>query len=200
MNRISLLYTIWITDTPDISPLSIYSHKLWQKKWKWDRYFSEHFGVTLPLWFHLCAIIFDSCTTNSICGPGSVVGITTGYGLDSLRIESQWGRDFPYLFRPALGSHPASLTMGTGSFPGVKSVWGVTLTPQPLLVPWSRKSRTIPLLPLGAVRPVQSLSACTRVHFTFTFYWLYTILVIDNVVSQHTFNTHVYRGISNSCN
>jgi hypothetical protein len=29
-------------------------------------------------------------------------------------------------------------------------------------------SRAIPLLPLLAVRPVQSLSACTRVHFTFT--------------------------------
>ena len=56
--------------------------------------------------------------------------------------------------------------MGTGSFPGVKSGRGVTLTPHPLLVPWSRKSRAIPLLPLWAVRPVQSLSACTRVHFT----------------------------------
>jgi len=41
----------------------------------------------------------------------------------------------------------------------------VTLTPHPLQVPWSRKSRAIPLLPLWAVRPVQSLSACTRVHF-----------------------------------
>ena len=39
--------------------------------------------------------------------------------------------------------------------------------PSPLLVLWSRKSRAIPLLPLWAVRPVQSLSACTRVHFTF---------------------------------
>jgi len=29
-------------------------------------------------------------------------------------------------------------------------------------------SRAIPLLPLWAVRPVQSLSACTSVHFTFT--------------------------------
>jgi len=29
-------------------------------------------------------------------------------------------------------------------------------------------SRAIPLLPLWALRPVQSLSACTRVHFTFT--------------------------------
>jgi len=39
---------------------------------------------------------------------------------------------------------------------------GVTLTPHPLLVPWLRKSRAIPLLPLWAVRPVQSLSACTE--------------------------------------
>ena len=55
--------------------------------------------------------------------------------------------------------------MGTRSFPGVKSGRGVTLTPYPLLVPWSWKCRAIPLLPLWAVRPVQSLSACTRVHF-----------------------------------
>jgi len=49
----------------------------------------------------------------------------------------------------------------------------VTLTPHPLLVPRSRNSRAIPLLPLWAVRPVQSLSACTRVHFTFTLPKLY---------------------------
>jgi len=30
-------------------------------------------------------------------GPGSVVGIATGYGLDGLGIESRWGRDFPHL-------------------------------------------------------------------------------------------------------
>jgi len=57
--------------------------------------------------------------------------------------------------------------MGTGSFPGVKSGQGMTLTPHPLLVPWSRKSRAIPLLPLWAIQPGQSLSACTRAHFTF---------------------------------
>ena len=38
-----------------------------------------------------------------MCGPGSVVGIATGYGLDGLGIESRWGRDFPHLSRPALG-------------------------------------------------------------------------------------------------
>jgi len=49
--------------------------------------------------------------------------------------------------------------MRTGSFPGVKSGRSATLTPHPVLVPWSRKGRAIPLLPLWAVRPVQSLSA-----------------------------------------
>jgi len=43
-----------------------------------------------------------------------------------------------------------------GLFPRVKSGRCVTLTTYPLLVPWSRKSRAIPLLPLWAVRPAQS--------------------------------------------
>ena len=64
------------------------------------------------------------------------------------------------------GSHPVSRTMGTGSFPGVKSGRGVKLTSHPLLVPWSRNSRVIPVLPLLTVRPAHSLSACTMVHFT----------------------------------
>jgi hypothetical protein len=62
---------------------------------------------------------------------------------------------------------PSLLYNGYRVFPGVKSSWGVTLTPHPLLVPWSWKSRAIPLLPLWTVRPVQTLSACTRVHFTY---------------------------------
>jgi hypothetical protein len=36
-------------------------------------------------------------------GPGSSVGIATGYGLDGPRIESRWGRDFSHTSRPALG-------------------------------------------------------------------------------------------------
>ena len=93
------------------------------------------------------------------------------------------------------GGHPASCTMGTGSFLGVKSSRGIMLTPHPLLVPWPRTSKLylyspyrpyglyrasvpvqrctlplpIPLLPLWAVGPVQSVSACTTVHFTFTY-------------------------------
>jgi hypothetical protein len=67
---------------------------------------------------------------------------------------------------------PSPCIMGTGSFPGVKSDRGVTLTPHLLLLPWSCKGRAIPVLPLWAVRPVQSLSVCIRVHFTLPY--LYT--------------------------
>jgi hypothetical protein len=41
--------------------------------------------------------------TYMLCGPGSVVGIATGYALDDPGIESRWRRDFPHLSRPALG-------------------------------------------------------------------------------------------------
>jgi len=36
-------------------------------------------------------------------GRDSSVVIATGYGLDGPGIESRWGRDFPYLSRPAMG-------------------------------------------------------------------------------------------------
>jgi hypothetical protein len=40
-------------------------------------------------------------------GLGSVVGITTAYGLEGPGIETRWGRDFPHLSRPALRpTHP----------------------------------------------------------------------------------------------
>jgi len=38
-----------------------------------------------------------------LCGPGSVVAIAAGYGLDGPGIESRSGRDFPHLSRLALG-------------------------------------------------------------------------------------------------
>ena len=54
------------------------------------------------------------------------------------------------------GAHPASCTMGTGSFLGVKSGQGVTLTPHPLLVPLVIKEQSYTSTP-----PV-GRTACTE--------------------------------------
>ena len=72
-----------------------------------------------------------------VCGLDSVVGIATCYRLDGPGIESRWGARLSAPVRTGPGAHPASCMMGTRSFPGVKSGRGVTLTPNPLLVPWS---------------------------------------------------------------
>jgi hypothetical protein len=53
-------------------------------------------------------------------GPGSSVCIATGYGLDSPGIESRWGARFFSHVQTGPEAHPASCTMGTGSFPGIK--------------------------------------------------------------------------------
>ena len=80
--------------------------------------------------------------------PGSSVSIAIDYGLDGPGIESQWGRDFPPV-QTGPGAHPASCTMGTGSFPVVKCGQGVLLTTHPFLAPRSWRSRAIPLLLLA---------------------------------------------------
>jgi len=79
-------------------------------------------------------------------------------------IESQWGRDFPPV-QTGPEAHPASCTMGTGSFPRVKYGRGVLLTTHPLLVPWSWQSTAIPLPTLWATTgPVRG-----KLNFTFTY-------------------------------
>jgi hypothetical protein len=63
-------------------------------------------------------------------GSGSSVCIATDYGLDGPRVQSRWGRDFPPV-QTDPGAHPASCTMGTGSFPGVNcdEAWCWPLAP-----------------------------------------------------------------------
>jgi hypothetical protein len=77
------------------------------------------------------------CTAKSR-GSGGSVGIATDYGLDGPGIESRWGARFSARVKTGPGVHPACCMMGTGSFPGVASGWGVTLTPRPFLVPRSK--------------------------------------------------------------
>ena len=98
-----------------------------------------------------------------LCRSGSVVGIETGYGLDGPGIESRYEWDFPP-DQTGPGTLAASCKIVSGCFPGVNSGRGVTLTPHHFLVTWSRKIRAIPLIPLWAARPIQSLSVCARVH------------------------------------
>jgi len=94
----------------------------------------------------------------------------------SARSDRPWGQ-------------PSLLYNGYRVFPGVKSGRGLMLTPHPLLVPWSRKSTATPLLPLWSVQPVQSLSACTRVHFTFT-------LPCIKINNKQLLNEYIYLSIN----
>jgi len=58
-------------------------------------------------------------------GPGSLVVTATDCWLDGPGSNPGEGRDFPPV-HTGLGAHPASCTMGTGSFAGVESAgaWG----------------------------------------------------------------------------
>ena len=94
-------------------------------------------------------------------GRDSSVGIATRFGLEGPGIESRCGRDFSAPVQTGRGSHPASYTMGPGSFPGVKRPRrGVD---HPSLSSAEVKEGAIPLLPLWV------FVACSRMNFTFTF-------------------------------
>ena len=69
------------------------------------------FSIRLQIALRLLYMLFgqsDGITITIILlllllGPGSVVGIATGYGLDGPGMQSRWGRDFLHLSRTALG-------------------------------------------------------------------------------------------------
>jgi hypothetical protein len=88
-------------------------------------------------------LYFENSYSNRLlvenCGSGSVIGISTTYGLDGQGIESRWGARFSAHVQTGPEAHPASWTMGTGSFLGVRCGRSVTLTPHPLLVPRSKR-------------------------------------------------------------
>ena len=103
-----------------------------------------------------------------IRGPVISVGLATELRAERSGIESRWGRDFPPV-QIGPGAHPASCKMGTGSFPGEKCGRSVLLTPHPLLVPRSWKSRAIHLPTLWATTGLK------REHFTFIYIYIHIL-------------------------
>jgi hypothetical protein len=83
-------------------------------------------------------------------GPGSSVGIATGYGLDGPGTESRWGRDSrTYPDRP--WDPPSLLYNGYRVFPGVRKRPGRDADPSPRSSAEVYKQfRAIPLLSLRA--------------------------------------------------
>ena len=65
----------------------------------------------------------------------SVKRLSTGW---TVRGSNPGGARFSAPVQTGPEAHPASCTMGTGSFPGVRCCQGVTLTPHPLLVQRSK--------------------------------------------------------------
>ena len=78
-----------------------------------------------PYGLYRASLRVQGCTL-TFNGPGSSVGIATGYGLGGPGIESPWGARFSAPVQTGPGAHTASCTIGTGSFPGVKRGRGVT--------------------------------------------------------------------------
>ena len=80
---------------------------------------------------HSNSVYCDNLPNNQPSGPGSSVGIATGYGAGRSGDRIPVGARFFAPVQNGPGAYPASCTMGTGSFPGVKSGRGPTLTPSP---------------------------------------------------------------------
>jgi len=69
-------------------------------------------------------LLFVPCVLLSIClnivGRDCWVSVVTRYGLGGVGIESRWGARFSAPIQTGPGTHPASYTVGTGSFLGDK--------------------------------------------------------------------------------
>ena len=90
------------------------------------------------------------------------------------------GQDIPPV-QTGPGAHPASCTIGTESFLGVKSGRGVTLNPHPLLVPWSWKVELYlysPYGPYGLYRASVPVQGWPLPYLTLTNIFLLFVVVL----------------------
>jgi len=137
---------------------------------------------TGPTFHSVHSLIYGGCI--HLCeGPGSSVGIATelraGQSGDRIPVEARFSA--PVQTSPR--AHPASCTMGTESFPGVKSAgaWRWPLTPSSAVV--KKEYRYTSTLAMG--RKTCTEPQCLyRVQFTFTFYS--SAYLLPNVVHTWT--------------
>ena len=67
-------------------------------------FYTRHTALQKPRYVCQVEHTYLYCSRhNKYGGPGGVVGLATGYGLDGPGIESRWGRDFSHLSRRSLG-------------------------------------------------------------------------------------------------
>ena len=96
-------------------------------------FLNTQFPCNLCTLTHLTNITGNS---NTVLWPGRSVGIATGW---TVRGSNPGGARFSAV-QTGPGAHPASCTMGTGSFPGVESGRGVSS------IEVQKQSTAIPLL------------------------------------------------------
>jgi hypothetical protein len=112
------------------------------------------------------------------------------------------GRDFPHLFRPALGP-PSLLYSEYWVFPRGEERSGCDADPSPLLVPWSRTGTAIPLSPYGpyglyrASVPVQGFTLPALLVYPACGTYMSTTELHCSSVSSYFISTADDIGISN---
>jgi hypothetical protein len=111
-------------------------------------------------------------------GPGSLVGIATELRAGRSGDRIPLGARFLAHVQTGPGAQPASCTMDTWSFPGVKRPGRGA---NPLLVPRLRIGRTIPLPPL------HGHETSNRVNFTLLSFWN-TLYSYINIFAAHNLN------------